>query len=98
MSRSLSTILVLSLATFIPIRALAWNSIGHLASAKLAYDKLDEQDKAALFTLLKAHPHYKEFLAAGRPADVDERQWVILRAAVWPDWIRSRRDDRAAGT
>ncbi len=44
---------------------MAWNSVGHLAIAKLAYDQLDEQDKAALFALLKAHPHYSTFLAAG---------------------------------
>jgi hypothetical protein len=93
MPRPLTFAFLLSLAILTPLRALAWNSIGHLASAKLAYDRLDEQDKAALFTLLKANPHYKEFLAAGRPADVDEREWVILRASVWPDWVRGRRDD-----
>ena len=95
MTRPLTFIFLLTVATLTPIRALAWNSIGHLASAKLAYDRLDEQDKAALFALLKAHPHYNSFLAAGRPADIDEREWVILRASVWPDWIRPRRDDRA---
>lgn len=93
MSRPLSFVFLSILAALAPVRALAWNSVGHLAIAKLAYDQLDEQDKAALFALLKAHPHYSTFLAAGRPADVDERQWVILRAAVWPDWIRPRRDD-----
>ena len=93
MTRSLTLVLFLTFAILTPFRALAWNSIGHLASAKLAYDRLDEQDKAALFALLKAHPHYNMFLAAGRPADVDEREWIILRAAVWPDWVRPRRDD-----
>ena len=93
MSRSLSFVFLSILAVFVPGLPLAWNSVGHLATAKLAHDQLDEQDKAALFVLLKAHPHYSTFLAADRPADVDERQWVILRAAVWADWVRPRRDD-----
>ncbi len=93
MTRLLGIIFLAALAAVQPLRALAWNSIGHMAVAKLAYDRLDERDKATLFKLLKAHPHYKDLLAVGRPADVDERQWVLLRAAVWSDLIRPRHND-----
>jgi len=79
-------------------RAPAWNSVGHLAVAKLAYDQLADGHKTKLFLLLKTHPHYEEFLAAGRPADVNEVEWVVLRASVWPDWVRPRgKDPRGSG-
>jgi S1/P1 Nuclease len=76
-----------------PSQLWAWNSIGHMAVAKLAYDKLDDGGKARLFELLKSHPHFNAFLAAGRPADVEEVEWVIIRSAIWPDWVRPRRND-----
>jgi hypothetical protein len=76
-------------------RATAWNSIGHMAIAKLAYDQLDQKRQIALFKLLKSHPHYDAFLAAGRPADIDnEVEWAVMRSAVWPDWVRPRKNDR----
>jgi hypothetical protein len=70
-----------------------WNSVGHLACAKLAFDRLSAEHRAKLFALLKEHPHYSLYLAFGRPADVDEAEWAVLRAAVWPDWVRPRRGD-----
>ncbi|MCS6851319.1 MAG: S1/P1 nuclease [Gemmataceae bacterium] len=68
----------------------AWNSIGHMAIAKLAYDRLSDAEQARLFVLLKQHPHYERYLAAGRPADISEAEWVVARCAVWPDWVRPR--------
>jgi hypothetical protein len=79
----------------LPSRALAWNSVGHMAIAKFAYDRLDESEKLRVYQLLKKHPHFEQFLAAGRPAGVEEPEWVFMRASVWPDWIRPRdRDPR----
>lgn len=78
------------LLTLLPSSVVAWNSIGHMAVAKLAYDRLSDKQKTKLFTLLQSHPHYKQFLAAGRPDDVSEVEWVIVRSAVWPDWVRPR--------
>ena len=72
-------------------RAWAWNSIGHLASAKIAYDEMDDGQRTALFGMLQKHPHFTQYLAAARPPEVSEMEWVILRAAVWPDWVRPRR-------
>jgi hypothetical protein len=73
--------------------ASAWNSIGHMTISKLAYDRLDAKSQLALFKLLKSHPHYKDYLAAGRP-DVSEAEWVVMRSSVWPDWIRPRKKDK----
>jgi hypothetical protein len=38
--------------------------------------------------ILKQHPHYDEFLSAKRPDGISEEEWVFLRAATWPDWVR----------
>jgi hypothetical protein len=76
-------------------QASAWNSIGHMAVAKLAYDQLDPKRQIALYKLLKSHPHYDAFLAAGRPENIEnEVEWVVLRCSVWPDWIRPRKNDK----
>ena len=64
-----------------------------MAVAKLAYDQLDTGDQVRLFKLLKNHPHYERFLAASRPADVNEAEWVVMRSSWWSDWIRPRRKD-----
>lgn len=74
----------------LPSPAFAWNSVGHMVVAKLAYDRLDDGHKKKLFTLLQSHPHYERYLAAGRPDQVSEVEWVIVRTSVWPDWVRPR--------
>jgi hypothetical protein len=89
--------IVLAALVLLAPAAHAWNAIGHMAVSKLAYDRLDDSEKTRLFTILKSHPHYDAFLAAGRPAEVSEVEWVILRASVWPDWVRPR-DKDARGT
>ena len=74
--------------------ASAWNSVGHMTVAKIAYDELDAKSKSALYKLLKQHPHYKDYLSASKPADIDnDVQWVIVRSAVWPDWVRGSKKD-----
>jgi hypothetical protein len=71
-------------------RALAWNSVGHMAVAKIAYDQMDRDLQARVVDLLKAHPHYATFLIAARPEGVAEPDWAVMRAATWPDWVRSQ--------
>ena len=88
-----AAVLVLALPRIAP----AWNSIGHMAIAKLAYDQLDDGTKLRVYELLKKHPHYETFLAAGRPAGVEEPEWVFMRAAIWPDWVRSRGEKDTQG-
>ena len=88
MNRSLVLIAVL-VFNGLADRTDAWNAIGHMTVAKIAYDELDAKTKLALYKLLKEHPHYKDHLAASKPADIEnEVQWVIVRAAVWADWVR----------
>jgi hypothetical protein len=68
--------------------ALAWNSVGHMAVAKLAYDRLDDGQKVRVGKILRQHPHYELFLAKNRPDGVDAGEWAFLRASTWPDWVR----------
>jgi len=83
-----------ALTLFTAQRAAAWNSIGHMTVAKIAYDHLDQKRQIALYTLLKNHPHYKDYLSASRPAEIDnEVEWVVLRSAVWSDWVRAKKND-----
>jgi hypothetical protein len=94
MTRFLTIALTSALFTITAGPASAWNSIGHMTVAKLAYDQLDQKHQLALYRLLQTHPHYKQFLAAGRPADIEsEVQWVVLRSSYWSDWIRPRKRD-----
>src|SRR5262249_45941639 len=65
--------------------------VGHMASAKIAYDQMDRDLQARVVGLLKAHPHYTTFLIAARPEGVAEPEWAVMRAATWPDWVRSRK-------
>lgn len=89
----LAAILCAVVVLALPRAAPAWNSVGHLAIAKLAYDRLDDGEKLRVYELLKKHPHFEQFLAAGRPAGVEEPEWVFMRASVWPDWVRPRDKD-----
>jgi hypothetical protein len=74
---------------FLSSPVLAWNDKGHMVVAKLAWDKLSPQAQKAAIDILKTHPHYAEFLDADRPDNFPEDQWIFMRAATWPDWIRS---------
>ncbi|HJT33674.1 MAG TPA: S1/P1 nuclease [Pirellulales bacterium] len=75
----------------LPARAFAWNHTGHMAVAMLAYRQLTRQERGAAQAMLRAHPHYDRYLAAERPREFSEEQWVFLRAATWPDWVRGSR-------
>lgn len=90
---SRATLLALVGGVALPGSAPAWNSVGHQAIARLAYDRLGDGEKLRIYQLLKSHPHFEQFLAAGRPAGVEEAEWVILRSSVWPDWVRPRDKD-----
>src|SRR5262245_16232363 len=94
MNRFLVLVVTFVLSITTANHAAAWNSVGHMTVAKIAYDELDAKSQLALYNLLKQHPHFKDYLTASKPADIDnEVQWVIVRCAVWPDWVRSSKKD-----
>jgi hypothetical protein len=69
--------------------AFAWNDMGHMVAARLAWQSLSVDQRSRAVTILKAHPHYEEFLAADRATGFSEDEWVFLRAATWSDWVRN---------
>jgi hypothetical protein len=69
--------------------AYPWNNTGHMVAARLAWEQLDESQRSRAIKILKKHPQYEEFLSADRPDGFTEAEWVFLRAATWPDWVRS---------
>jgi hypothetical protein len=73
---------------FVPRSAFAWNETGHMTVALIAYRRLDDAQKRQIAEILRAHPHYKLYLTANVPADVNEDEWAFLRASTWPDFIR----------
>ena len=79
--------ITLSISTFV-VPAYGWNNTGHMIVARLAWLKLSPDQQKKVSTVLKKHPHYNEFLKAGRPSNVDLDEWVFLKAATWPDWIK----------
>ena len=91
MRRSATCLLCAALLALPGSPALAWNSVGHMAVSRLAYERLDDGRKARAFKLLRRHPHYEMFLAKNRPDGVDPGEWAFLRASTWPDWVRPRR-------
>src|ERR1051325_8365085 len=69
--------------------ALAWNDTGHMTVAELAWRRLSKTERTAIGNLLRQHPHYSLFLTNDLKAGVDESEWAFLKAATWPDFVRS---------
>jgi hypothetical protein len=69
--------------------AMAWNSVGHEAVAQIAWDQLNDGEKAKLTAILKTHPRYEKDLLAGVKPEDDRDRLAFLQAAAWPDTVRS---------
>src|SRR6516162_3016618 len=70
----------------------AWNGPGHMTVAKIAYDDLPEAARKKAHALLMRHPNYESYLTKNRPGNVSAEEWVFLRAATWPDYVRGGPD------
>jgi hypothetical protein len=72
-----------------PRPALAWHEIGHMSAALIAYRAVDDGAKKKMQEILKKHPHYGVFLKSEIPADAPLDEWVVMRASIWPDWVKN---------
>jgi hypothetical protein len=79
----LTTLIVFALTT----SALAWNHFGHLTVAAIAYDHLTPKVRTTVDALLKLNPSYKQWVAG--VAAQDKRKVAFMRAATWPDLIKT---------
>jgi len=72
--------------------ALAWNSIGHMTVAWVAYQKLTPAEKARVSALLQRNTKYYKVWLSYLPAgtsDADRDMYVFMMAATWPDEIKA---------
>ena len=83
------TIVFVVAMLLMPGTARAWHNRGHMAVARIAWQKLvnDGLDRKAI-QALNSHPHKELFLNVGRPDGVDEDEWLFVQAATWADWVR----------
>jgi hypothetical protein len=79
------------LTIFVPAVSFAWNDTGHMTVALVAYRQLTDHQKQQIAEVLKQHPHYQMYLSAQPPQGVSLDEWVFIRAATWPDWVRPSR-------
>jgi hypothetical protein len=70
-------------------QAQAWNEKGHLVACRLAWLQLNEQQRANVTAILKKHPHYQEYLIAGKHEGFTDDEWAFMKAGAWANWIRS---------
>ncbi|HWB85813.1 MAG TPA: S1/P1 nuclease [Bryobacteraceae bacterium] len=72
----------------------AWNDVGHMSVAYVAYQKLTPAARARVDHLLMLNPYYEMHWKAMIPASTPEAQRgviIFMFAATWPDAIK--RDD-----
>jgi S1/P1 Nuclease len=73
------------------VPALAWNGLGHMAIAYIAWQRLTPAARAEISRLIRLNPDYNQFVA-GLPGDAAHQSQRDLRAfmeaATWADMIK----------
>ena len=73
-------------------RSFGWIDAGHKVVALVAWEDLTPKTRAAVSTLLKAHPQFERDLLRDAPKDAGGEaldRHVFANAAVWPDFVKS---------
>jgi hypothetical protein len=60
-----------------------------MAVAYIAYQELPQAARAKYVDILREHPRFEKDLLGGKPDDMDEDLYAFMKAATWPDIIRS---------
>ncbi|WP_417391879.1 S1/P1 nuclease [Gimesia sp.] len=77
----------------------AWNYAGHRVIASIAWDQLTPETQRDMVTLLKQHPRFEQDFQSRMPgvitkaAPAVQDRWLFMRAATWPDIVRSFKDE-----
>jgi len=75
--------------------AYGWHAAGHKATAVIAFDLLNGEQRSAIITILAQHPRFREDFAVHMPThvangDSDTRgKWLLEQAAIWPDLVKT---------
>jgi hypothetical protein len=88
-NRFISVMLCLCLPLLFCGRAGAWNSTGHEVVAQIAWDQLTPAVRKYAVGILKNHPRLNQDLLADQNRVADDNEAMFIRAATWPDMIRS---------
>jgi len=83
-------IILLVLLLLLPAPLLAWNGVGHMAVAYVAYQHLNPATKARTAALLKRNPDYSNWLKQipeGTPPQ-DQEMMIFMIASTWADQIK----------
>jgi hypothetical protein len=87
--RALAVVLMYLLAVNTPL--FGWGSIGHMAVAYIAYQRLTPVTKSRVRALLKQNPDYNKWVAK-IPAGTAQKyryMMIFMIASTWPDQIKS---------
>ena len=84
-------VLTVLLSAFWANPLFAWNDMGHMTVARIAYDRLSDGERSVIVAMLRHHPHLHELLLKDKPVHASEAEWMFLRAATWPDHVRPPR-------
>ena len=69
----------------------AWNDMGHITVARIAYSRMSDAERQAVADILRQHPHHDIYFQRPDGLDVPEAEYLMLRAATWCDFIRPPR-------
>jgi hypothetical protein len=86
-------ILVLAVLLAGAWRVRAWNATGHEVVAEIAWKDLKPGVRDKISAMLMVHPHFKQYLVTSDD-DAQSPEYaahVFMRAAIWPDLVRSGR-------
>lgn len=78
-------------AVFTSRCALAWNSIGHMTVAWVAYQQLTPAERSRAATLLALNPYFDKWKAMVPAGSTEEQAnlYIFMMAATWPDEIKA---------
>lgn len=88
MKRPFLPLLVTMLTLTVSPVAHAWNRIGHMTVAGIAYDQLTDQEKQKLVAILKHLPNSQQMIDDFGDTPPTDRE-LVMAAATWPDLIKS---------
>lgn len=92
--RSLRQSLMVFVALLCSQQALAWDSVGHRLTTRIALHYLEESTARYLQEILQEHPRFQQDFVDQMPSsiargdEVEQRAWLLGQAAFWPDIAR----------
>lgn len=75
--------------------AYGWHAAGHKATAVIAFELLNGDQRDSIITILEQHPRFREDFAANMPPHIAKGdratrgRWLLEQAAIWPDLVKT---------